>query len=175
MNIECIEDLVEVLNKTEISNFPSVLKSIDIPEAQLSECASWDSQNYTRNCIERNDRYELLLLCWKPWHETPIHGHDGQKCWVYQLSGKVTEKRYKTSEKGPVETSSQILTPGKLTYMDDKMGFHVLSNPNNSRAMSLHLYVSPIDQCRVFNKIRQEFEMKDLAYDQIVKMEHESA
>jgi len=169
MDINTISSLVEELNMSNIEDYPSVLKRIDIDLSEYSPFESWEGQNYTRNCIERNDRYELLLLCWNPHHETPIHGHDGQKCWVYQIAGSVEETRFQEESGDPVVTRSQMLKPGMLTYMDDRMGYHVLKNPSASKAMSLHLYVSPIDKCRIYNEETQTFETKDLCYDKIIE------
>jgi cysteine dioxygenase len=58
------------------------------------------------------------------------------------------------------------LSPGRLTYMEDSMGYHTLKNHSDERAMTLHLYISPIDTCKVFNDTTEDsFKLKELKYD----------
>lgn len=168
-NPDCIASLVEALNNADLKQFPSILKNMNIDTSVFEDHATWDTQDYTRNCIERNDRYELLLLCWNPGNVTPIHSHGGQKCWVYQIAGELSEQRFINTENGPTETHRQVLKPHNLTYMDDRMGFHVLQNNSKERSMSLHVYAHPIVKCKVFNDQTKDFEVKKLKYDQVVE------
>ncbi len=168
MSITTIQELIDSLDQNPIDSFPSILKSIAIPLVDFEAYSRWYSHEYTRNCIVRNERYELLLLCWSPHHETAIHDHNGQKCWVYQIKGQIEEQRYESSDKGPVPTRHSILKEGVLSYMDDKMGLHLLSNPSDERAMSLHIYVAPIDKCKVYNEEDQCFVTKQLSYDETI-------
>ena len=141
--IKSIEELIEKLDHSDISNQGEILKNTNIPLSDFEAYASWDKNTYTRNCIYRTDEYEMILLCWKKGDETPIHGHDDQNCWVYQLEGKLTEIRYEKTESGNLtETNRLQLLPGKLTFMNAAMGYHKLNNDNDLRAMTLHVYVS---------------------------------
>lgn len=164
-----IEALINKLKSAEICDFPTILKSIQIPIQLFDEFCSWDQQCYTRNCIEKNDHFELILLCWNPHHETPIHDHDGQKCWVYQLAGNITEKRFIHTDSGPIPREPRLLKPGQLSYMDDRMGYHVLKNNSDQRCLSLHLYASPIEKCMVYDPQSKQFLQKELSYDQIIE------
>ena len=164
--IKSIEELIEKLDHSDISNQGEILKNTNIPLSDFEAYASWDKNTYTRNCIYRTDEYEMILLCWKKGDETPIHGHDDQNCWVYQLEGKLTEIRYEKTESGNLtETNRLQLLPGKLTFMNAAMGYHKLNNDNDLRAMTLHVYVSPIISCEVFNDSTSAFEVKEMKYD----------
>ena len=166
--IESLEKLIKNLDESSPENHGKIIKKMDIPVSEFEEFASWDKEGYTRNCINRTDEYELLLLCWKKGDVTPIHGHDGQKCWVYQIEGKVTEVRYEEDNTGDLfETNRMQLSPGRLTFMNDKMGYHKLKNDTDGRAMTLHIYVAPINSCEVFNSGKETFEYKELEYDTI--------
>jgi cysteine dioxygenase len=167
-SIESLEELIEKLNHSEHSNQGKVIKQMNIPKSDFEEYASWDKKGYTRNCINRTNDYELVLLCWEKGDVTPIHGHDGQKCWVYQIEGQMTEIRYEESTSGNlVETNRTQLSRGKLTFMNNTMGYHKLNNDTDGRAMTLHIYVSPITKCEVFNDKKGDFEFKELEYDTI--------
>lgn len=165
--IQSIETLIEKLNNASDDEYPSIIKSIDIPPQDFEEYAEWREDKYTRNCLESNDKFELLLLCWTQKLGSPIHGHNGQKCWVYQILGEVEEIRYKKSNQKNFleETYRHNLKPGLLSYMDDSMGFHMIQNPNLTKAMTLHIYIAPITTCRVLNDDEDAFERVKLKYD----------
>jgi len=85
---------------------------------------------------------------------------------VYQVSGEVTEERYQKDASGDLVLSNELhLEEGQVTYMDDALGYHVLKNDSDEYAMSLHLYVAPIDACKIFNEESEVFETKPLTYD----------
>ena len=167
-SIESLEELIEKLDHSNSSNQGKIIKQMNIPISDFEAYSSWNKKGYTRNCIHRTDEYELILLCWKKGDTTPIHGHDGQNCWVYQLEGQITEFRYEKIGLGNlVETNRMRLIPGKLTFMNNTMGYHKLRNDTNGRAMTLHVYVSPISSCEVYNDKKLAFELKELEYDTI--------
>ena len=49
--------------------------------------------------------------------------------------------------------------------MNETMGYHRLKNDTDGRAMTLHVYVSPITSCEVFNDKENAFVSKELEYD----------
>ena len=164
--ITSVEELIDQLQNEAPENYPKIIKNIKIPGEAFQSFAVWNPNRYTRNCLERTADFELVLLCWNKGDLTPVHDHSGQKCWVYQIDGKVREVRFEKDEAGNLqETSKLLLSPGKLTYMEDRMGYHMLKNETDGRAMTLHLYVEPIDSCEVYNKEIAAFESKELAYD----------
>jgi cysteine dioxygenase len=163
--IQTIEQLIDSLNDTEPSEQGSVLKRIEIPTADFEEFATWNKGEYTRNCIERTNEYELILICWDAAAITPIHCHDGQDCWVYQLHGNVIERRYASNNGVLSKTNEMNLQAGRMTFMHDRMGYHSIENPNDQKAMTLHLYASPIDECSIYNPKSKRFERVELSYD----------
>lgn len=168
--IESLENLIHKLNTSETIDHSKIIKEINIPIRDFEALASWDDNCYTRNCIHRSDQYELILLCWNKGSTTPIHGHDGQKCWVYQIKGQLTEVRYDKLDSGDlVETNRMNLVPGKLSFMNNAMGYHQLMNTSDGRAMTLHAYVLPINSCEVYCDDKQDFEDKELEYDTIIE------
>jgi predicted metal-dependent enzyme (double-stranded beta helix superfamily) len=50
---------------------------------------------YTRNLVATDNKtFTLLLLCWTPGKESPIHDHPCDGCWVQVLEGSAIESRY---------------------------------------------------------------------------------
>ncbi len=165
--ITTITELIEAFEKAEPSEQVRVLKRIDIPINEFEEFATWEDGCYTRNCIARRDCFEFILLCWDSGAKTPIHGHNGQNCWVYQVSGSASEKRFKKTHYGFELTNHTILNAGKITYMHDRMGYHTLENPTKTPSMTLHVYANPIDRCEVYNENMGCFEIVEMEYDTI--------
>ena len=163
---DSISDLIQKLDQAQKSEVPTILKGLRLQKKDFENFASWCEGDYTRNCVHRTEKYELILLCWAANCVTPIHDHGGQDCWVYQIEGELTERRFEKNEEGElVETRKMTLKPQGLTYMEDKMGYHQLCNENNERGYTLHLYASPIDECDVFNEETNTFETKEMCYD----------
>ena len=170
--MEHITSISELINRLhdcdDEEECKKLVKLIDIPLDEYGPYMHFSSKHYTRNCIARTDRFELLLLCWEHEQETPIHCHNEQECWVYVVEGSFAELRYSKDIKQQegLELKNELsLNEERISYMNDDMGFHSLINTNpNGRSMSLHLYMSPIDECRVYNEGREEFELKELEY-----------
>ena len=53
--------------------------------------ALFDPASYTRNLVYRDERFELLILCWGAGQVSPIHNHEGQDCWMAVLDGETRE------------------------------------------------------------------------------------
>ena len=163
--IVSVDELVATLKKSKPKDYVNIARFMDIKEAELTKYAYWNTKGYTRNCIERTDEFELLLLCWNPGDTTPIHGHGEQRCWVYQVSGSMEEVVYKENAQNEITPDrSRQLKPGDLCYMEDSMGYHTIHNNSGVRAMSLHLYAKPIDSCTCYNEDVADFIPKDMSY-----------
>lgn len=166
-SIETITELIEAFENAEPSEQVKVLKSIDIPISEFEEYATWEEGGYTRNCIARRDGFEFILLCWDAGAKTPIHGHDNQNCWVYQVQGSVSEQRFNKASYGFELSNEAVINEGGITYMHDRMGYHTLENFTKTTSMTLHVYANPIDRCEVYNEQRGCFEIVEMEYDTI--------
>ena len=163
-----IDDLVQALKENNNSNFTSIITSTYLSIHTLEEYSSWSDECYTRNCIEENEKFELILLCWEKGQQTPIHDHGGEECWVKIINGEFKETIFKTTESGELEVeNSFVLKEDEISYMIDFMGFHSIENISDGRSMSLHLYAKPIRNCNIFDEDLKTFEMKNLQYDTI--------
>jgi len=163
--IETVPHLIQYLSECSNEELKSVYKLLAIPESEFDPYLFWSDDCYVRNCIVRTDDYELILLCWEKDHYTPIHAHNDQECWVYNVKGEFEEIRFsKNGEEAPSQISKEMLSVKDQSYMNDDLGLHVLRNCSDGRAMSLHLYAKPIEQCVIYNPLTSQFETKTLTY-----------
>ena len=111
-----------------------------------------DPTRYTRNLVEINDDYELLLLYWTGGQRSPIHNHEGQNCWMAVLEGPVEEANFAFPtchgplDVGPVKT----FQPGQVAYIRDEVGLHEVRTVGEQDAVSLHLYSKPYGECNCY-------------------------
>jgi cysteine dioxygenase len=165
-SINTLSQLLETLKVCKPENYVKVVANMRLPKDDFKKYALWKPDGYARNCIERTDDFELVLICWNPGDKSAVHGHDDQRCWVYQIDGAMDELRFNEDDDGRLHKSQHIeLLPQRLSYMEDRMGYHSLENRSSEKAMSLHLYISPIDYCKVYNPSEENFNIKELKYD----------
>lgn len=167
--INTISQLVSQLNQCDKSDIKNIIEKLHIPVLEFEKYATWNNEHYTRNCIARTANFELLLLCWQAGQETPIHSHNDQDCWVFLIDGSIVERQYKRSENNiPVITVTETMKESGSYYINDEIGLHSLHNSNKKRAMSLHIYVNPIEECSYYSKRLKTFKIKKLEYDTFI-------
>jgi cysteine dioxygenase len=165
-SITTLAELVSVLRVKDRREYAAVLKEMKISPQEFEKYATWSDTCYTRNCIEENSDFELILICWSKAQKTAIHDHGGEECWVYVVDGEYRENIYEKNDLGELKSVKSLqMQSGDVTYMIDFMGFHDLENHSNRKAMSLHLYANPIKKCNVYDADKKVFVSKKLFYN----------
>lgn len=163
--ITSLTQLIETLKDTPSGQFASIPQHLSLTKTDILPYATFSPISHTRNCLEFNERFELILLCWEPGQMTAIHDHGGEECWVYFMDSQFEEIIYERDRSNVKRSLSKMATSGAVSYMSDFLGVHSLKNIGNSRGFSLHLYAKPIRSCNVFNHISEVFEEKEMHYD----------
>jgi cysteine dioxygenase len=164
--ITTIEKLIEVLDSSSKEERSEIISHINLKAEDLIDYATWKEGDYTRNCLARSAKYEIILLCWDKKSVTPIHGHGGQDCWVYQVDGEVLEMRFQRNDEEDLTLTEKLsLEEGSVSYMTDEMGFHLIKNKSKQKAMTLHVYAGPIDACEIYCNEENKFKITEMEYD----------
>ena len=164
--LQSLNDLISTLSEGERTTYNHIIHSLQLEPNAFEKYANWSKDCYTRNCIADTEKFELILICWCAGHQTSIHDHGGEECWVKVVEGEFKETIYKQDEVGALKlTKTKFSKKNDVTYMKDFMGFHRLENSANKRSISLHLYAKPIRSCNVFNEVSKTFVHKELDYD----------
>mmetsp|Transcript_32951 Transcript_32951/g.75889 ORF Transcript_32951/g.75889 Transcript_32951/m.75889 type:complete len:180 (-) Transcript_32951:600-1139(-) len=142
----------------------SVFRRVELTPRDLATYAHFEpTRNYTRNLVATDGKhFTLLLLCWNPGHESPIHNHPCDGCWMKVVKGTVQECRYEESSQHQTQPQQeeQTLTcildnlyhENESTYIRDSLGYHKVGNPSsNEPAVTLHLYCPPFAECKVWS------------------------
>lgn len=128
-----------------------------------------DKYRYTRNLVdEGNGKFNLMLLAWGEGMGSSIHDHADAHCCMKILEGELKETMYDwpnhgeganrgdtdgTASEGMEKKSARVLGRGSVAYINDSIGLHRVENPSDSsRAVSLHVYSPPFDECQSFDE-----------------------
>lgn len=119
------------------TNFIPVLKEMENISPTALDIFELNQQ--TNHVLVENGLLKVVLIHWTPGQVSNIHGHAAGGCVFKVLKGSVEELRY-TSDESPQLLASSTFHKGGMAYIDDRMGFHAVSNPFNSSAVTLHVY-----------------------------------
>ena len=165
--ISTLDEMVRLIKKGDYEPVISQSEHITFSLDEMLPYIFWDKDRYKRNCIARDEYCELVLLCWEQGQKTAIHCHNKQECWVKVISGSFSEELYRLNENtGEMKyITTDILSQHEVTSVEDASVFHNLANISNGRSMSLHLYMKPIEECRIYDRETSEIRMVSLSYD----------
>ena len=165
IQISSLEELVSALKSGQYSEVMDQFEDISISAQELQPYLFWNKDHYTRNCIARDDYFELLVLCWQAGQKTRIHSHNKQECFVKVIEGSFSEDQYTWDEQKQemIEIDSEFIVEGEFTSVENPALFHKLENSHPGKSISLHLYMKPITKCRVL-QADQSLKLIDLSY-----------
>ena len=138
-------------------------------ERDWRDFALFNDGCYARNLVNACDLFELLVICWQPGQQSPIHDHQGQNCWMAVLDGAVRERLYHqpAAGKGPLAAGrSRVLESGAVAYIHDDIALHDIGSLDRA-GITLHLYSRPIRECRTFDAATGEETLRGLVYHSI--------
>ena len=162
-----INELVSALCEFPASSFEETseihgyLREHPVDSATLDRFLCWDKQHYTRNLIVKTPLFELVAICWQVGQQSSIHNHDQQNCWMAAASGRLLVQNYRTLSEDirvghcNIERSDSVeMSFGNPVAVNPKEPVHRVSNlPEfGERAVSLHIYSRPFDQCVVYSE-----------------------
>jgi len=170
---QLIAHLETLRGRMQLRDEERLLNGLSLTRADIEECCSFGQRGYRRNTICRSDHYELLALCWRSGHCTPIHDHKGVSCAFKVVHGVGTEIRFKVSAAGlPVPTHTIQMPPGYVCSADDE-DIHQVSNMQSAGQdlITLHIYSPPITRMNTY-RFAQPLEMLGMygADDELVSI-----
>ncbi|GAM19117.1 hypothetical protein SAMD00019534_022920, partial [Acytostelium subglobosum LB1] len=111
---------------------------------------------YTRNLVAKSDQFELMVICWAKGQVSPIHNHEGQRCWMACAQGKLQETQFifentkKPHGQGKLCVNQvSTIDYGSVGYITDDIALHVIESIEPV-SVSIHLYSKPIPECNIY-------------------------
>ena len=150
----------------EISTY---LSTFELQKNVLNEYVSFKTEKYARHLVHKDKDFEILVVCWNPGQNAPIHGHEGEKCWMRVESGALQVCNYKLDSVEPLALSMTNLIKGEKGYLDGPADIHSVENVYNEPAVSLHIYAKPFSECDIYCLDSGKIKRVELAYDSMHK------
>lgn len=136
----------------------------------------WSPNFYTRNLIYKNDRFEVMAICWEKGQVSRVHNHWDQKCWMTVPVGRLRGQNFAVAEidesRGHcklIETDSFELADYLAAKVELEEPVHqILNLPEyDERAVSIHIYSKPYDRCLSYCRDTDTFKEVTLCYTSI--------
>lgn len=176
-----IQNLIEGLREIPDEDFLcdpvyQFLSDNPIDIDSLEPYFNWSKKFYTRNLIYKDERFELMAICWEKGQESRIHNHSEQMCWMTVPHGKLRGQNFRVVEQIDSqwyckleETETFDLAECLAAKVELEEPIHqILNLPEfDERAVSVHIYSKPFDTCLSYCNQTDRFSEVDLHYTSI--------
>lgn len=143
---ELIQYLDSLSGRADLPVLADLLAKASVTRADILDVCEFGQRSYRRNKIASSPFYELLALCWRSGHCTPIHDHRGSSCAFRVVEGVGTEIRFEHTPSGQVcPTHRLTMQPGYICAAEDADIHQVANFQESGRDLiTLHIYSTPI-------------------------------
>lgn len=178
VSVEKLVDGLRSISDEEFTcdNVYQYLSKSPVEVDSISKYFFWSKNFYTRNLIYKDERFEVMAICWEKGQVSRIHNHSDQKCWMMVATGKLRGQNFKVLDidenKGVcklAETDQFDLADCLAAKVELEEPIHqVLNLPEfDERAVSIHIYSKPYDSCLSYCRDTNTFKKVDLFYTSI--------
>lgn len=190
-----VSTIVDALKRLETGTITTpavldVLADVRVDDASVKSIAAWRDDRHARHLVYRDELFEVLLLCWRPGHRTPVHTHNGQLGWATLVRGTLDVVEYTWHGCNKPENQNVVgidclagatridmtatpavrATPGgPVATVTKTQTIHQILCPDDAGELtaSVHIYSKPIDSCVAFDLEHQRCARRQLAYDSV--------
>lgn len=159
-----VEELIEGLCQIPDAEFTcdNVYKFLAENPVDVNSIApyfNWSEKFYTRNLIFKNERFEMMAICWDKGQSSAIHNHADQMCWMTVPVGTLRGQNFRTVELDESRNHCKLVETDQFNLSDcltakvelEEPIHQILNLPEfNERAVSLHIYSKPFDRCLAY-------------------------
>jgi cysteine dioxygenase len=98
--------------------------------------------HYTRTTVYRDERLEVVVICFADGQTTSVHDHQGSNCVIRVLRGKILENHFVAAGEQVDLLGSHYLQPGDVSGLDGQQ-IHQLCNLDRRGTVLLNFYSPP--------------------------------
>jgi len=128
------------------------VSSVEISETDIEPYIGFKEGNYWRHRVCRNDAVEMLVICWRPGQQTPIHDHNGSHGVVRVHQGLMGETIFAfDADKGLCHDTDRECPVGTVTGAEVP-DIHQLGNPalSGQDLITVHVYAPPLGVLKTY-------------------------
>lgn len=147
-----LDDLIKKIIDNGFINCKKYLQEYDQNKNDYDDYKKYifqDKLKYHRERIYIDDNIEIFVITWLKNQYAKIHNHSKNGCFLKILEGNLEEIIYSNDLKIIKENK---LKPGDISYMNDTMGLHSVTNTNDEICVSIHVYSPPNHKTHFFFK-----------------------
>jgi cysteine dioxygenase len=149
---ELARRLTQQTSPPTLEELHSWLTNVQIHPDDIQPYVGFKEGNYWRHRVCRTDAVEMLVLCWRPGHKTPIHDHNGSHGVVRVHAGLLSETIFKYDEVNGLSYES-----GRECHVGQVTGagvpdIHRLGNREDSSQdlITVHVYAPPLGVLKTY-------------------------
>ncbi|MEQ1764971.1 MAG: cysteine dioxygenase family protein [Pyrinomonadaceae bacterium] len=152
------------------------LNANPVDEASIAKYLHWSPKFYTRNLVYKDERFEMMAICWDKGQVSRVHNHWDQRCWMMVPIGKLLGQNFGIEEIDEsrgycklYETNNFVLTECLAARVDLEEPIHQVLNlaEFDERAVSIHIYSKPYDRCISYCRDTNTYKEVELFYTSI--------
>lgn len=140
--------LESIHTRVDLPTISGLLAELDVTRGDVDDACKFGTCSYKRNTIAESPWFELLALCWRSGHCTPVHDHQGHSCAFRVITGTGTEIRYKQTPSGLLCPAASIEMPTGYVCAAEDADIHQVANMQapGIDLVTLHIYSPPISK-----------------------------
>ena len=136
----------------------------------------WSPSFYTRNLIYKDDRFEMMAICWESGQVSRVHNHCEQRCWMTVPIGRLKGQNFAVEAIDEAagycklrETDTFELAECLAAKVELEEPIHQILNlaEYDQRAVSIHIYSKPYDHCISYCRDTDTFKDVKLFYTSV--------
>lgn len=176
-----VSDLITGLKAISDENFVcdnvyDFLNENPVDAASIDRYLFWSPAFYTRNLIYKDDRFEMMAICWEKGQVSRVHNHHGQRCWMTVPIGRLKGQNFAVEEMDEGagfcrlrETTTFELAECVAAKVELEEPIHQVLNlaEYDERAVSIHIYSKPYDRCLSYCRDTHTFKEVQLFYTSV--------
>ncbi len=152
------------------------LSANPVEVGSLDRFTHWSETCYTRNLIYKDERFEMMAICWNFGQVSRVHNHSEQRCWMMVPVGRLKGQNFAVESIDEAsghcklrETDSFELSDCLTAKVELEEPIHQILNLDEygERAVSIHIYSKPYDRCLSYCRDTDTFKEVKLSYTSI--------
>jgi cysteine dioxygenase len=101
-------------SRAEPAELARILSGLDrLHFGDLESWALFSDAGYQRVVLAEDERFEVLLMGWKPGQQSPIHDHARSVCGARVVRGTATETRFRFTPSGGLRVEGRRRPPDR--------------------------------------------------------------
>src|SRR5215470_7565819 len=157
--ISAIEELKHTAKEMKLAELRRFVSKLKPERSEIEPYFHFTDDRYARNLVYKCENFECLVLCWQPGQRSPIHDHANSICTVYTVEGVLSADNYRKTAGGHLRADySEDFNPGSVLSIQTTEIHQVSNLQDSSDLVSLHFYLSPLENNFVYSVMQPTFE-----------------